>query len=225
MTVSVVTGGAGALGRAVVAVLAARGDEVVVVDRDAAALASVPDVAAREAADLGDAAAVDALFARIASDVGTPRAVVHTVGMYRGGSVTESEPDDFRLLMDVNIAPAWWVSRAAGRLMRDGGGAVVHVGARQGVEAVPGAAAYSLTKAAVVHLTRVLDAELRSDGVRVNAILPGLIDTPANRASMPADVMARAVAPEAIARVVAWLTSEDAAPVVGAVLPVYGTAR
>jgi NAD(P)-dependent dehydrogenase (short-subunit alcohol dehydrogenase family) len=224
MTLSVVTGGAGALGTAIVSALQHRGDTVVAVDRNEDSLAALPDGVLREIADLGDPAGVDALFERVTAAHGAPAAVVHAVGMYRGGAAADSAVDDYRLLMSVNLDAAWWVSRAAARAMRDSGGALVHVGARQGVEAAAGAAAYSLTKGAVVHLTRVLDAELRTSGVRVNAILPGLIDTPANRASMPESVMARAVAPAAIADVVAWLTSDAAAPVVGAVLPVYGTA-
>lgn len=224
MTVAVVTGGAGALGSAIVSALRDRGDTVVAVDRNSEALASLPEDVVREVANLSDADDVDALFERIISAHGAPSVVVHAVGMYRGGAATDSEPDDYRLLMSVNLDAAWWVSRAAARGMRDTGGAIVHVGARQGVEASAGAAAYSLTKGGIVHLTRVLDAELRTSGVRVNAILPGLIDTPANRASMPDNVMARAVAPSAIADVVAWLTSDAAAPVVGAIVPVYGTA-
>ena len=102
--------------------------------------------------------------------------------------------------------------------------AIVHVGARNGIEALPGAAAYSVTKAALVHLTRILDSELRPFGVRANAVVPGVIDTPANRAVLSPETMQHAVTPEAIATVIAFLVSDDAAPVSGAVIPVYGTA-
>jgi NAD(P)-dependent dehydrogenase (short-subunit alcohol dehydrogenase family) len=73
-----------------------------------------------------------------------------------------------------------------------------------------------------VHLTRTLDLELRPHGIRVNAVAPQLIDTASNRATLPAEMMARAVAPEAIAGVIAFLVSEAAAPVSGAILPAYG---
>jgi NAD(P)-dependent dehydrogenase (short-subunit alcohol dehydrogenase family) len=83
-------------------------------------------------------------------------------------------------------------------------------------------AAYSASKAALAHLTRLLDIELRPHGIRVNAVAPRLLDTPANRAIFPDDVMAHVVAPEAIADVIAFLVSDAAAPVSGAVLPAYG---
>jgi NAD(P)-dependent dehydrogenase (short-subunit alcohol dehydrogenase family) len=83
-------------------------------------------------------------------------------------------------------------------------------------------AAYSASKAALVHLTRILDVELRPHGIRVNAVAPQLLDTPVNRATFPAEVMSKAVAPEAIADVIAFLVSDAAAPVSGAILPAYG---
>jgi NAD(P)-dependent dehydrogenase (short-subunit alcohol dehydrogenase family) len=83
-------------------------------------------------------------------------------------------------------------------------------------------AACSVSKAALVHLTRILDIELRPHGIRVNSVAPQLLDTPANRATLPDDVMAHVVTPEAIAGVIAFLVSDAAAPVSGAVLPAYG---
>jgi NAD(P)-dependent dehydrogenase (short-subunit alcohol dehydrogenase family) len=127
------------------------------------------------------------------------------------------------LLIDVNLGPALWLTQAVAPHMRQqGSGAIVHVTARPGLEPASGMAAYSVSKAALVHLTRTLDLELRPHGIRVNAVAPQLIDTASNRASLPADVIAHAVAPEAIAGVIAFLVSEVAAPVSGAILPVYG---
>ena len=103
-----------------------------------------------------------------------------------------------------------------------GSGAIVHVAARPGIEPTAGMAAYSVSKAALVHLTRVLDLELRPHGIRVNAVAPQLLDTPANRADVPGGLLAHAVAPEAIADMIAFLVSDAAAPVSGAVLPAYG---
>ena len=82
--------------------------------------------------------------------------------------------------------------------------------------------AYSVSEAALVHLTRILDIELRPQGIRVNAVAPQLLDTPRNRAMFPAEVMAQAVAPEAIAGVIAFLVSDAAASVSGSVVPTYG---
>jgi len=101
-------------------------------------------------------------------------------------------------------------------------GAVVHVSARPGIEPTAGMAACSVSKAGLAHLTRVLDLELRPHGIRVNAVVPLLLDTPANRAALAADQLAHAVRPEAIAEVIAFLVSDAAAPVSGALLPAYG---
>ncbi len=127
------------------------------------------------------------------------------------------------LMIDVNLGPALWLSQAvAPHMQQRGSGVIVHVAARPGIEPSGGMAAYSASKAALVHLTRVLDIEFRPHGIRVNAVVPQLLDTPANRAAFPAEVMAHAVAPEAIAGVIAFLVSDAAAPVSGAILPAYG---
>ncbi|HEY1321890.1 MAG TPA: SDR family oxidoreductase [Streptosporangiaceae bacterium] len=107
-------------------------------------------------------------------------------------------------------------------MQQQGSGAMVHVTARPGNEPSGGMAAYSVSNAALVHLTRILDLELRPHGVRVNAVAPQLLDTPANRATFPAEVLKHAVAPEAIAGVIAFLASDAAVPVSGAILPAWG---
>jgi NAD(P)-dependent dehydrogenase (short-subunit alcohol dehydrogenase family) len=126
-------------------------------------------------------------------------------------------------MVDVNLGTALWLSQAAApHMQRHGSGVIVHVTARPGIEPAAGMAAYSISKAALAHLTRILDLELRPHGIRVNAVAPQLIDTPANRAALPAEMMAQAVAPEAIADVIAFLVSDAAATVSGAILPAYG---
>jgi NAD(P)-dependent dehydrogenase (short-subunit alcohol dehydrogenase family) len=126
-------------------------------------------------------------------------------------------------MTDVNLAPALWLSQAAAAHMQEqGSGVIVHVSARPGIEPTGGMAAYSVSKAALVHLTRILDVELRPRGIRVNAIVPQLLDSPANRANLPPEALAHAVAPEAIAEVIAFLVSDAAAPVSGAIVPAYG---
>lgn len=221
--VVVVTGAAGALGSAVAAEFLGDGTVVVGVDRSEDRLAALDERVRRAPGDLGDTATVDALFDAIAAEHGVPDAVVHTVGTFRGGAFAETSDEAYRLMLEVNLSTAWRVSRAAVRLMRPRGhGAIVHVAARHGVDAVAGAAAYAVSKAGVVHLTEVLAAEAKSYGVRVNAIVPSLIDTAANRASISAETMRHAVTPAAIARVVAFLAGDAAAPVTGAIVPVYG---
>jgi NAD(P)-dependent dehydrogenase (short-subunit alcohol dehydrogenase family) len=140
-----------------------------------------------------------------------------------GAVLGESSPEDYRHLLGLNLDTAWWSCRAAARRMREsGGGAIVNVAARSALEGGAGSIAYAVTKAAVVKLTQVLAGELKQTGVRVNAVLPSLIDTPANRAAFSAERMAKAVAPEAIARVITFLCGEDAWPISGAAIPVYG---
>jgi NAD(P)-dependent dehydrogenase (short-subunit alcohol dehydrogenase family) len=105
---------------------------------------------------------------------------------------------------------------------QNGSGAIVHISARPGLEATAGYAAYGVAKAALVHLVRTLDLELRPRGIRVNAIAPQIIATEKNKALFPPEMLATAVEPEAIADVIAFLVSGAAGPISGAVLPTYG---
>ena len=128
-------------------------------------------------------------------------------------------------VIELNLAPNFLLARAAmPRLASRGGGAFVAVSARPALRPFAGAAGYITGKAAVLAFVRALDVEYRDDGVRCNAILPSVIDTPANRASQPNADHSRWVAPVDIARVVRFLCSEESAPVSGAEVPVYGRA-
>ncbi|HSR86032.1 MAG TPA: SDR family NAD(P)-dependent oxidoreductase [Streptosporangiaceae bacterium] len=221
--VAIVTGGGGALGRATAINLAARGLTVVAIDRNEQALRELPGSVAWQAADATDPSAARSAVDRIAGDVGPPDILVNTIGSFHPGDAVSTTPEDLHLMVDVNLGPALWLSQAvAPHMQRRGSGAIVHVSARPGLEPTAGMAAYSLSKAALVYLTRILDLELRPRGIRVNAVAPQLLSTPANQASFPAEMLAHAVAPEAIADVIAFLVSDAAAPVSGAILPAYG---
>ena len=221
--VAIVAGAGGGLGHATAVTLAAGGLTVVAVDRNVRGLRDLPDSIRAEVADSTDPAEVTRLIDRIASEVGPPDVLVNTIGAFRPGEAVSTTPDMLRLMIDVNLGPALWLSQAvAPHMQRRGSGAIVHVAARPGIEPAGGMAAYSAGKAALVQLTRVLDIELRPHGIRVNAVAPQLLDTPANRGIFPDEVMAQAVAPEAIAGVIAFLVSDAAAPVSGAILPAYG---
>jgi NAD(P)-dependent dehydrogenase (short-subunit alcohol dehydrogenase family) len=219
--VSIVCGAGGALGSAIVEALAARGDEVVAVDRSAEG----PELerVRREMCDLTSADEVAALWTRLLGDGLSPRWVVNGVGGFRSGSVADSDPESVRFLEDLNLHTAWWTCREAAIHLPEGG-AIVNVSSRTGVAGGSGAAAYAVTKAAVIRLTEVLAGELAPRRVRVNAILPSVIDTPANRASMPPEAAAKAVPPTELATVIAFLLSDAAAAISGAVIPVYGWA-
>jgi len=221
--VAIVAGAGGALGHATTLTLAAEGLTVVAVDRNERGLGDLPDDIRREVADVTDPAVVTGLIDRIAGEIGPPGVLVNTIGTFRPGDALDTTPEMLRLMIDVNLGPALWLSRAVAPHMRQqGSGAIVHVTARPGIEPAAGMAAYSTSKAALIHLTRILDIELRPHGIRVNAVAPQLLDTPTNRAIFPAEAMAHTVAPKAIADVIAFLVSDAAAPVSGAILPAYG---
>jgi NAD(P)-dependent dehydrogenase (short-subunit alcohol dehydrogenase family) len=221
--VAMVAGGGGSLGRATAVNLAARGLTVVAVDRNEQALGQLPDNIVREVADTTDPNAARSLVDRIAAEVGPPGILVNTIGTFGLGDALSATPADLQRMVDINLGTALWLSQAvAPHMQRAGAGAIVHVTARPALEPTGGMAAYSVSKAALAHLTRILDVEFRPHGIRVNAIAPQLIDTPANRAALPAEAMANAVAPEAIAGIIAFLVSDAAAPVSGAILPAYG---
>lgn len=217
-----VCGATGGLGPAVVAAFRQRGDQVIAVARSHDELARLGG-ATPQVADLTRPDQVDALWARLEEAGTIPRWVVNATGGYRGGTVVDTAPEDFRFMLDLNLTSAWLSSRAAAaRMASAGGGAIVNVASRSALRAESGAAAYAIAKAAVVKLTEILAEELKDTGVRVNAIVPALIDTPANRRDIPPRAMAKAVAPEAIAAVIAFLCSDEAGPVTGAIIPVYG---
>jgi NAD(P)-dependent dehydrogenase (short-subunit alcohol dehydrogenase family) len=128
-------------------------------------------------------------------------------------------------MMRLNLTPAFNLARAAmPRLIERGGGPFVAVSARPALRPFPGAAGYITAKAAVLAFVRALDADYRSKGIRANAILPSVIDTPANRADQPDADYSKWVQPSEIARVVRFLVSDEAAVVTGGAIPVYGRA-
>jgi len=220
--VAIVAGAGGELGRATAAKLAAAGFTVAGVDRSEDGLRELPAGIRREAADPADPAAARSVVDRIAAAVGPPEVLVNTIGAYHLGDTLAATPEDLRLMIDVNVGPALWLTQAVVPYLRDrGAGAIVHVAARPGLEPAAGMVTYAVSKAALVHLTRVLDLELRPLGIRVNAVAPQLLDTAKNRPFFTPDVLAHAVAPEAVADIIVYLVS-DAAPVSGAIVPAYG---
>ena len=186
-------------------------------------LKELPDGIRREVADPVDPVSARSVIDRIAAEVGPPEVLVNTIGMYHLGDALAVTQEDLRLMIDVNVGPALWLTQAMVPYLRDrGSGSIVHVASRPGLEPTAGQAAYALSKAALVYLTRVLDLELRPLGIRVNAVAPQLLNTAATRQFAPPDVLAHAVTPEAIADVLVYLVSDAAAPVSGAVVPAYG---
>jgi NAD(P)-dependent dehydrogenase (short-subunit alcohol dehydrogenase family) len=221
--IAIVVGAGSGLGQATAEALHQAGMTVVAVDRTETGLRELPDDIRREVADATDPAVPGPLLAKIAAEVGPPDILVNTIGAFELGDALSVTPESLRQVLDVNLGTALWLTQAVAPHMQEkSSGAVVHVSARPGLEPTAGYAAYGLSKAALVHLVRTLDVELRPSGIRVNAVAPQIIATAKNKAMFPPEMLVGAVEPEAIAKVIAFLVSADAAPVSGAVLPTYG---
>ena len=226
---ALVTGGTGGLGAAVTARLLDDGWRVVVPWIAEAELERVPERSGLELvrADLFAPDDAAAAVGAAASDSGAPlRGVVNLVGGFDApGRVHEVGVEQFEEQFRLNLRATYLVTQAAlGHLIDAGGGSIVCVGTRAAVQPFRGAAGYAASKAAVVTLAKAVAVEYRDEGVRCNAILPSVIDTPANRAAMPDSDHERWVKPAAIAGVIAHLLSDDAVAVSGAAIPVYGRA-
>src|SRR5262249_41581855 len=212
--VAIVAGAGGELGRATAEKLAAAGFTVAGVDRSEDGLKQLPDGIWREAADPTDPAAARGVVDRIAAEVGPPEVLVNTIGMFHPGEALTVTPEALRLMIDANLGRALWLTRAVVPYLRDrGSGSIVHVAARPGLEPTAGMAAYAVSKAALVYLTRVLDLELRPLGIRVNAVAPQLLNTAKNRQFLTPDLLAHAAAPEAVADIIVYLVRDAAGPV------------
>ncbi|MBN1642785.1 MAG: SDR family oxidoreductase [Anaerolineae bacterium] len=230
--VVMVTGAAGNLGEAVARAFLAVGAHVVLVDRAAdrlperySALVGDPAHLLVTGVDMTDEDAVRSAVERTLERFGRIDVLANTVGGYRAGTTVDKTPlADWDFMLDLNARSAFLVSRAVVPLMRArGSGKVIHVASRAAMNGGARAAAYSVAKSAVLRLTESLSAELKRAGINVNCVLPGTIDTPQNRASMPEADHRRWVAPEAIADVILFLASDAARAIHGAAIPVYGT--
>jgi NAD(P)-dependent dehydrogenase (short-subunit alcohol dehydrogenase family) len=146
-------------------------------------------------------------------------------GFAVGGRVHETPIEEFENQLHLNLRPTYLMTQATlPAMIEDGGGSIVCVGTRAAVQPFPGAAGYIASKAAVIAFAKAVAVEYQDDGIRCNAILPSVIDTPTNRAAMPNADHDRWVKPDAIAGVISNLLSNDSEPVSGAAIPVYGRA-
>jgi NAD(P)-dependent dehydrogenase (short-subunit alcohol dehydrogenase family) len=224
---ALVTGGTGGLGCAVTQRLLEAGWRVVVpwiVESELARLPSDPRLELLKA-DLFDPDGVAEVVEVAAADPDAPlTAVANLVGGFAMGQrVHESPVDEFERLMRLNLRPTYLTTQAAlPHLMEVGRGSIGAVSAKAAFAPFPGAAGYVTAKAAVWALVQSLAAEYKDDGIRVNAILPSVIDTPGNRASQPGASRTGWVSPAAVADVVAFLFSDEAAAITGAQIPVPG---
>jgi NAD(P)-dependent dehydrogenase (short-subunit alcohol dehydrogenase family) len=222
MRTVLITGGAGGLGRAVVAAFLEEGSRVVVpLEREG-------ELEERERlvtclADLTDPDDVARTIRAATAEPSAPlRAAVNLVGGFAAGQPVADTPlAEFERQFALNLRPTYLVTQAVlPHIVRAGGGAIVCTGSRVALEPVAGQAGYAASKAAVIAFARAVAAEHRADGVRCNALVPTLIDTPANRAVFPESEHHRLVPPERIARVIRFLCSDESEALSGAAVPV-----
>jgi NAD(P)-dependent dehydrogenase (short-subunit alcohol dehydrogenase family) len=225
--VFVVTGATGALGRAVVAALLARGARVAAPYRSADRWREVERaLPGRERlwskpADVSFPESACEFVDQALEQLGRLDGVAAVAGAYAGGVPFEKAPaSEWPNMLGANLAPTYAICRAALPALLKQGGSVVTVAARLATEGGGGSAAYAVSKAAVLALTRVLALENRERGVRFNCVAPGTIDTPANRAAMSGADKTKWTPPEAIADVIAFLLGPASAPTTGALVPV-----
>jgi NAD(P)-dependent dehydrogenase (short-subunit alcohol dehydrogenase family) len=229
--VALVTGGAGNLGRAVTQAFLAEGARVAVplhgTDRPAALEPLRREHGDRLhtfALDLTTERGAQAAVQAVLEWAGRLDVVAHLVGAYSGGvKLADTPTETWDRMMELNLKSAWLVARyAIPAMIAAGGGSLVFVSSRAALQGRAGQGAYAVAKAGLLALVATIAEEYRDQGIRANAVLPGVIDTGANRSAMPDADHAAWTSPEEIARVIAFLASPGSAPVNGAAVPVYG---
>jgi NAD(P)-dependent dehydrogenase (short-subunit alcohol dehydrogenase family) len=223
-----ITGAAGALGRSVVQRFLDAGERVLAVDANEEALGQLTDLAPSERlavrrVDLSSSDDVARLFAEAESASGVPSAVIHLVGGFRWGRIADMSDRDWSFLLTLNLETTFRIFREAARRFEAArGGSLVAVAAPAGLLGEAGVGAYAATKAGVLRLVESLAREIAPFGARANAILPGTMDTPANRAAMPDADPSQWVTTDAVAAVIHYLTTPAAAAINGAAIRVPG---
>jgi len=228
--VVMVTGAAGNLGAALAARFAALGSRLALLDRSAERLErardelDLPSSTVLLPSDLTAADSVAAAVEKAVTKLGGIDVLANIAGGFTMGPPLYETPDsDWDLMMELNVRSVFNTCRAViPHMLRQGSGRIVNVSARAALEGKARMGPYCASKAAVLTLTESLAAEHRLDGINVNCILPGTVDTPQNRAAMPDADFSRWVPPASLADVVVFLASEASRAVTGAAIPVYG---
>jgi NAD(P)-dependent dehydrogenase (short-subunit alcohol dehydrogenase family) len=223
--VVLITGASGNLGRAVATAFAQQGAALALMGH-AAPATGAPGAAApfQVAADLRDAGQVQAAVAAVVQRFGRIDVLCNLAGGFRmGEAVHETSDATWDFMLDLNARSVLHTARAVvPHMLAAGQGCIVNVGAAGAAKGGAAMGAYAASKSAVARLTESMAAELREKGIRVNCVLPTIIDTPENRAAMPQADPARWVAPADLANVIVFLASDAARAVHGASLPVAG---
>lgn len=228
--VAVVTGAAGNLGAAAAEAFHRAGAKLVLVDVNYDRLEQMYGAMAEKgdallaAVNLLDAAAVDALISDAMEQFGRVDILINVAGGFSmGPRLHETPPETFDFMFNLNAKTVYHTCRAVvPHMLAQKRGKIINIAARAGLEGKAKMAAYTASKSAVIRLTEAMAGELKVDGINVNCILPGTIDTPRNRQDMPEADFSRWVAPEDMAQVILFLASAAAKAVHGAAVPVYG---
>lgn len=216
----IITGGGGVLGRAVSLLAAARGAQVVLID--VMALPDGPGVRLGKV-DLTNLEATQRAMDEAKAKTGRLDALFNIAGGFRWQTLEDGDIANWDALYNMNVKTTATACKAAlPHLLASGDGRIVNVGAAGAVKAAAGMGAYAASKAGVMRLTESLAEELKGRGVTVNAVLPSIIDTPANRADMPDADFSKWVSPDDLAAVMLFLASGEAAAITGALIPVTG---
>ncbi len=231
--VALITGGTGALGRAVTAAFAEAGARVAVtyiVDAEIpdckTCLGSRSDAVAFLKADVTKESEVEQLVRTSVERLGRIDILLNLVGGYVGDlPVAELSEATWDRMLSMNLKSTFLCCKHVVPIMKQGGGGrIVNISSRAAIKVFPGISAYAAAKAGLLAFTEVLASEVLKDGITVNAILPSVIDTPANRQAMPKADYSQWVKPDEIARVLLFLCSDAAREISGAAIPVYGRA-
>lgn len=222
--VALITGAKGGLGSHVTQAFLASGAKVVGVSRSIQDSDFLHENFRAFPAELSTESAAAGVVRHVHTEHGRLDALVHLMGGFAGGhDLSETTVEEMESMFSVNFLPAFHLVRSALRVMREqGSGRIMAVGSRTVVEPQPGLAAYSASKAALVSMLQTAARENSLHGVSVNVVLPGTMDTPANRKSNPSADHSKWVQPSVVAELLVYLSSDCAAQVTGALIPVYG---
>ena len=222
----VITGAGGALGSAVAQAFAASGARLALIDRAADPKDLLKTLGGQHSfkggVDLADPAQAQSALDAAAATLGGIDVLVNIAGAFRWETLAAGKLETWDFLYAVNLKTAVCACRAVLPLLPAQQGRIINVGAAAAGKAGAGMGAYAASKSGVARLTEALAEELKDKGVTVNAVLPSIIDTPANRADMPNADFTRWVAPAALADVILFLASDAARAITGASIPVLG---
>lgn len=222
--VVIVTGGSGGLGAAVVSFFLESGAKTIAPDRVIPEGSSAQPSCEYLLLNALDEKSVADLFSEIKSRYGRVDAVVNVIGGYAAGqSVAELDLAVYERQLDLNLKSAFLLTKHAVQAM-SAGGKIVHIASRAAFDKGENSFAYSVSKLGVVRLVEATAAETKTRAININAVLPSILDTPANRQAMPDADFSRWPKPEQVAKVIGFLCSEEAELISGAAIPVYGKA-